>query len=92
MALSKTLTLQNGLSVPNAYLRIISLQVSSAVEINNQKKRMALIQLGIFTNADSGFIEMITSDFDVNLDGKNFIAQAYDHLKTLSEFADATDV
>jgi hypothetical protein len=27
----------------------------------------------------------------VNLDGKNFIAQAYEHLKTLPEFAGATD-
>ena len=26
-----------------------------------------------------------------NMDGKNFIAQAYEHLKTLPEFAGATD-
>jgi hypothetical protein len=29
--------------------------------------------------------------FNPNLDGKNFIAQAYDHLKTLPEFAGAND-
>lgn len=30
--------------------------------------------------------------FTVDLEGKNFIAQAYEYLKTLPEFADATDV
>lgn len=29
--------------------------------------------------------------FPVSLDGSNFIAQAYDHLKTLPEFVDAQD-
>jgi hypothetical protein len=29
--------------------------------------------------------------FVPNLDGRNFIAQAYEHLKTLPEFAGATD-
>jgi hypothetical protein len=32
-----------------------------------------------------------TFEFVPNLDGKNFIAQAYDYLKTLPEFAGATD-
>lgn len=30
-------------------------------------------------------------DFQPSLDGKNFIAQAYEHLKTLPEYAGATD-
>jgi hypothetical protein len=30
--------------------------------------------------------------FTPNMDGDNFIKQAYQHLKTLPEFADATDV
>ena len=29
--------------------------------------------------------------FTPNLDGQNFIAQAYNHLKTLPEFSGATD-
>lgn len=29
--------------------------------------------------------------FTPSMDGKNFIAQAYEHLKTLQEFAGATD-
>ena len=35
--------------------------------------------------------QMQRKDFKINLDGKNFIAQAYDHLKTLPEFAGAED-
>ena len=30
-------------------------------------------------------------EFSINLSGENFIAQAYAHLKTLPEFADAVD-
>lgn len=30
-------------------------------------------------------------NFQPDLNGKNFIAQAYEHLKTLPEFADAID-
>lgn len=29
--------------------------------------------------------------FQPNIDGKNFIAQAYDHLKTLNEFSNSED-
>lgn len=32
-----------------------------------------------------------TYSFEYNLSGENAIAQAYDHLKTLPEFADAID-
>lgn len=35
--------------------------------------------------------QMQRQDFKISLDGKNFIAQAYDHLKTLPEFAGAED-
>jgi hypothetical protein len=38
-----------------------------------------------------GSAQMQRQNFKINLDGKNFIAQAYDHLKTLPEFADAID-
>lgn len=33
-----------------------------------------------------------TYTFDADLDGPNFIKQAYEHLKTLPEFAGAADV
>ena len=37
------------------------------------------------------FYERKTSAFTPDLNGTNFIAQAYAHLKTLPEFAGATD-
>ena len=36
-------------------------------------------------------VERFVSVFTPNLDGKNFIAQAYEHLKTLPDFANAID-
>lgn len=36
-------------------------------------------------------IERFVSLFNPDLAGKNFIAQAYEHLKTLPEFSGATD-
>jgi hypothetical protein len=33
----------------------------------------------------------IQYSFDATLEGKNFVAQVYDYLKTLPEFADAID-
>lgn len=38
-----------------------------------------------------GSAQMQSRNFKINLEGKNFIAQAYDHLKTLPEFAGAED-
>lgn len=35
--------------------------------------------------------QMVHCKFAPNLDGANFIKQAYEHLKTLPEFAGATD-
>ena len=40
---------------------------------------------------DSAINQQISSSFKPMLDGQNFIAQAYNHLKTLSDFAGATD-
>lgn len=41
--------------------------------------------------AIGGSVKIKTYDFVPNLEGENFIAQAYEHLKTLDEFANATD-
>jgi hypothetical protein len=41
--------------------------------------------------SNNGFAQMQNRAFKINLNGKNFIAQAYDHLKTLPEFAGAID-
>lgn len=42
-----------------------------------------------FSNGKSQFAKIYA--FTPDMDGSNFIAQAYEHLKTLLEFADAED-
>ena len=45
-----------------------------------------------YKDADSNLIiDPFLFSFVVQVEGRNFIAQAYEHLKTLPEFAGATD-
>lgn len=92
MALQKTLTLNNGISLTDAYIKIIGLTIPSSAEIGGEKKRFAHIQTSIQANAEGSLIEMHASDFEVDMNGSNFLVQAYEHLKTLPDFAGATDV
>lgn len=43
-----------------------------------------------FTDNDKSFEKSYS--FTPNMDGNNFVKQAYEYLKTLPEFADSTDV
>jgi len=92
MALQKTITLNNGISLTDAYIKIIGLTVPSSVEIGGEKKRFAHVQTSIQANAEGSLIELHTSDFEVHMNGSNFLAQAYANLKTLPMFEGATDV
>ena len=92
MALQKTITLNNGISLTDAYIKIIGLNIPSSAEIGGEKKRFAHVQTSIQANAEGSLIELHTSDFEVSMDGGNFLAQAYAHLKTLPMFSGATDV
>jgi hypothetical protein len=47
--------------------------------------------LGIYRRKDGKKIDNQRFVFVPNLNGENFIAQAYQHLKILPEFAGATD-
>jgi|LakMenEpi03Aug12_release.lakeMendotaPanAssembly.Ray.scaffolds.fasta_scaffold3501436_1 hypothetical protein len=68
----------------NAYIRVDS--------ISGTKSRVNIF-VGMYKNIDNSFLQAhtLTFVFHPNLEGKNFIAQAYEHLKTLPEFAGATD-
>ena len=44
-----------------------------------------------YKSKDGNLLKESSIDFSVAIDGNNFIAQAYDHIKTLPEFAGATD-
>lgn len=60
------------------------------VESVNGTKLNVCAEISVKTK-DNEFIEKIYRSFCPNLNGGNFIAQAYFHLKTLPEFAGATD-
>jgi hypothetical protein len=67
----------------NAYWRIDKLE-------GNKTLMTALANA--YKDADSNvIIDSFLFSFVVQIEGRNFIAQAYDHLKTQPEFAGATD-
>lgn len=89
MALTKTFTetkqnFSGQLYVNDAYWKVEQVIVS---------KTHGIAVVSVSKNVD-GVKNQLTSQqftFTPNLNGQNFIAQAYAHLKTLPEFADATD-
>lgn len=70
------------LEFQNSYIKISN--------ISGNKNRMTLL-VDVLSELDGEVIESVQYTFSVDLDGKNFIAQGYDYLKTLPEFADAVD-
>jgi hypothetical protein len=85
MALEKNLTITkdgfNGsLVAKNAYWKV--------QKVLGDK---ALISAEVVAIVDAKVVDTVSASFVPNMDGGNFIAQAYIHLKTLPEFAGATD-
>jgi|688.fasta_scaffold10102_7 hypothetical protein len=85
MALSMTVSkMIDGFDAPavasDAYWRI--------TEIKGNKDGMDVVVMA-FKNGKA--VSMHTSSFVVDVAGENFIRQAYLHLKTLPEFANAVD-
>jgi hypothetical protein len=87
MSILKTMQFSNSIdeiqNLENAYIRVDSL--------NGGKTYLGAV-VGIYKSPESKSpVKIVGYWFEPKLDGKNFIAQAYDHLKTLPEFAGATD-
>jgi hypothetical protein len=87
MALTKKISTSFGIELDNAYLRVGS--------VSGNKHRLD-IAVQTFANKamateGSSVIAVYRSSFKPTENGKTWDAQAYDHLKTLPEFADATD-
>jgi len=86
MALSKSISfIVNGnieVNVDPAYLQI--------AKISGDKQK---IEFFLDCKKDKNAFPFKTEryEFQPNLDGKNFISQAYEYLKTLAEFANAVD-
>lgn len=84
MAISRTIATDWGITVPESYCRVEAVLLPSKNSIE--------FHLRSYT-AESGvpfFKEQVLS-CEYALNGDNPIKQAYEHLKTLPEFAGATD-
>ena len=83
MALKKSQDSSFGIVVKNAYSRVESLRL-----LNKQK-----MQFNACTYADVDAAPFMSNLYSCAYDiaGENPIAQAYAHLKTLEDFADAVD-
>ena len=89
MALTKTFTLTNNFGtesiLENVYVKITHIQGD---------KNLMQADANLFPTVGDEKGESIQTkrvSFTPDLDGPNFIQQAYEYLKTLPEFADATD-
>lgn len=79
--ISRTLSGYDGELTATAYCRVDNL---------NGSKDLLHATVGFYV--DNVRTDRKVYDFTPALDGDNFIAQAYEHLKTLPEFAGAADV
>jgi len=61
------------------------------VESINATKKVVRCRVMFYDKDGTEIVSVKSYGFVPNMDGKNFIAQAYDYLKTLPEFAGATD-
>jgi hypothetical protein len=86
MALQKTIVLKSNFNTDVAF-NSAYIKVDSLVGNKNQMR----INLTIQDKKDGSVLNTNMYFFKPLLNEQNFIAQAYEHLKTLSEFADSVD-
>lgn len=86
MALTKTISLQNNFGTQstfeNAYIKVFKL-------IGNKERMCA--DIAFCADKEGVPLKVQKFFFAPDLSGSNFIKQAYEHVKTLPEFADAKD-
>ena len=85
MALSKTISVVafgQDVQIPDAYIKVSSV---------NGTKSEVFCTVTTHTKDQDKFVKTQIYSFTPNMNGNNFIAQSYDHLKTLEEFAGAVN-
>jgi hypothetical protein len=83
MALEKTVSTVHGFTANNAYHRVEAVSLIGKDKIN--------FHIRSYTATDKPFFKENILSCAYLLDGENPIKQAYKYLKTLPEFAGATD-
>jgi hypothetical protein len=86
MALKLNLTLKDNFLIDqnfqNSYIKVAQVKAN---------KESAIAIVNFFSDKDGVPLKTENFEFLINLNGSNFIAQAYTYLKTLPEFDGATD-
>lgn len=86
MAIKKTVSLTNNFlqqsEFPDCVIRVDS--------VSGGKKQI-IASIGFYASQNEDRLIEKSVIFTPSMDGGNFIAQAYTHLKTLPEFSDAVD-
>ena len=87
MALKKTITIRDSFDemreIPDVYIKVNA--------VSGGKNQMVIDVVFFKSGADGKRLKNAGYIFKPDLAGKNFIAQAYDYIKTLPEFSGATD-
>lgn len=87
MALQLTITARDNFGIDvvleNTYCKVSSIAAT---------KEDATATVAFLSGPDGNLYKQKEYQFAPNMDGGNFIKQAYEHLKTLPEFAGAADV
>jgi hypothetical protein len=103
MALQKSIDLMNGINLPEAYIKI------SSIEYNNADTLSVRLSVDIFKDQDSRNSKKpevvkydytisgdnFTTYFSLNVlsqDGKNILQQGYEYLKSIDFYKDAIDI
>lgn len=105
MALTKSVTLNNGVELPNAYIKIFRMEYNNhattpsctIIYVNIYKDKDARDQFKpeVISYQYCVRNELFEQYFDLNVlsqDGKNMISQAYEYLKTMDFYLDASNV
>lgn len=84
MALEKTVSTPHGFLSENSYHRVENIKI--------RNKNLMAFHVKIYKSKDDSTpFDLIAFECNYDLSGENPIRQAYKHLKTLPEFAGATD-
>jgi len=86
MALQLNLTLKDNFLIDqnfrNSYIKVAQVKAN---------KESAIAIVNFFSDKDGVPLKTDNFEFLINLEGSNFIAQAYNYIKTLPEFDGAVD-
>lgn len=86
MALTKRIELKNNFEETSIFLECYI----KVMTVSGNKNSISCC-INFQKDKDGQFLDSQSFTFTPSMSGGNFIAQAYEHLKTLSEFAGATD-